>query len=241
MSVGLAPKSEFGPRLLRYFRRNPEWWVFTLAVAAWSAVIPHAVAHQGHVSHVMPFEVELENWVLMSTAMMLPLMRDPLRWVASRGFYGRRHRSIAWSLAAFLGVWALAGVPAAWLRTFEWVHEPLLPVGAFCVAAVWNLAPSRDRALAYCHLTSPLAPAGIDADRDCAQFGARLGGACVVTCWPLMLACTLTGHSLPAMVGGALLGSLERRSFHPAREKMFVGTLLLALWFLLPISRTPFP
>jgi predicted metal-binding membrane protein len=225
----------------RFFRTNPEWWTVAVAAAAWGAVITHAIAHQGHVYHVMSFGTELENWLVMSTAMMLPLMREPIRWVASRGFYTRRHRSIALFLIAFLGAWGVAGLLPAWLRSFDWAHEPGFSVASFCTAAVWTMTSHRDRALAYCHWTAPIAPSGREGDRDCLRFGACLGVACVITCWPLMLACTLTGHNIVAMVGGAILGGVERRSFRPATRSVLWGSLLLAAWFLLPISTMRLP
>jgi hypothetical protein len=56
-----------------------------------------------------------------------------------------------------------------------------------------------------------------------------------------MLACSLSGHNLIAMVGGAGLGVLERRSFRPPTGRIFAGALLLGAWFLLPISYAMLP
>jgi hypothetical protein len=73
---------------------------------------------------------------------------------------------------------------------------------------------------------------GWRADRDCMRYGCVIGGACAATCWPLMLACTLTGHALPAMLGGAAVGAVERLSFRPLVRRVLGGTAALAAGYL---------
>jgi hypothetical protein len=134
-----------------------------------------------------------------------------------------------------------AGAGAAWLRTSDWGHHPLLAPAAFALAALWALARARQRALLFCHYRSPLAPSGWKADRDCLRYGLVIGASCVATCAFLMLACSLTGHNLAAMVGGSALGALERRSFRPPTVRVAAGALLLGLWFLLPVAAAVVP
>jgi hypothetical protein len=242
MSLALTWRNRAsGNRASRFFWTHPEWWSVVLTAVAWGAVIPHAIAHQGHVYHMMAFQVEYRNWCLMSVAMMVPLMREPLRWVAFRSFRHRRHRAILLFLTGFLAPWLLVGILPAWLRTQPWVHNPRLATATLALAALWVPVTVRTRALVYCHRTAPLAPSGWKADRDCLSYGLPIGASCVVTCGFLMLACTFTGHNLIAMLGGAVLGALERRSFRPPTGRIFAGTLLLAGWFLLPISYATLP
>ena len=222
-----------GKWLRRFFWTHPEWWSFAPAAAAWVAVVAHAGGQQGHINHSMPFHVEYLYWGLMVVAMMVPLMIAPLRWVAFRSFRLRRHRAILLFIAGLLLPWMVVGAGVAWIRTFDWGHNPLVAAGLFGLAALWVLVPARKRALVFCHLTIPLAPSGWNADRDCLRFGLIVGGSCIATCGLLMLACAVTGHNLIAMLAGSALGALEFRSFRPPTRAIFAGTLMLAIWFLL--------
>ena len=230
-----------GKWLRRFFWTHPEWWSLCLVALAWGLLVAQVGAHSGHMHHEMPFPVEFLNWCLMVVAMMVPLMLEPLRWVAFQSFHRRRHRAMLLFLLGFLVPWLMVGLVAAWLRTPDWSQNPLLASGMFGLAALWVLVPLRARALVVCHLTVPLAPSGWQADRDCLRFSLRQGSSCVVTCSILMLACSLTGHNLLAMLGGAGLGALERRSFRPPTRRIVAGALLLAVWFLLPSSSAMHP
>jgi len=53
-----------------------------------------------------------------------------------------------------------------------------------------------------------------------------------VSCWALMLSCMVTGHSLPAMVGCAAIGAVERLSFRLPLRGVFAATAALAVSYL---------
>jgi predicted metal-binding membrane protein len=203
---------------------------------AWGTLVSHAIEHQEHLHHTVPVQVEFLNWSIMVVAMMVPIMLDPLRWVAFQSFRHRRHRAILLFLVGFLLPWMAVGVVVAWLPTFDWGRNPLMASGLFGLAALWVLVPVRRNALVFCHLRIPLAPSGWNADRDCLRFSLIVGASCVATCGFLMMACAITGHNLVAMLGGTVLGALEFRSFRQPTSLLLAGTLMLAGWFLLPIS-----
>lgn len=217
--------------LRRIAWERPEWWVLALAAAVWAVMIRHAIQHGEHAHHhVMTAPEEILHWLLMVVAMMAPLLLDSVRTVAFRSYRRRRHIAIATFLAGYLAVWLLAGLPVALIRAFAWSHTHGAAAAAFVVAALWSLSGPHARALSACHGTRPLAPEGWPATRDAVAYGMWIGRACVVSCWPLMLACTLTGHSLIAMVGGAAIGALERLSFRPPTRMVALATLGLAAW-----------
>ena len=114
--------------------------------------------------------------MLMTVAMMLPMVAEHVRLTAERSLWRRRHRAMAGFVTGYLGLWALGGVVVALL--------PLHPSGrtaaiAFAIAGVWQLTPWKRRGLVGCHRTMPLAPRGWRADADCVRFGWRVGcGAC---------------------------------------------------------------
>jgi hypothetical protein len=220
-----------GAWLRRFFWMHPEWWSLGLVALAWWTVVPPASTALGPVHHHLSFLGELLTWGQMVVAMMVPLMLAPLRWVAFQSFRYRRHRAILLFLLGFLGPWMLLGIGAAWLRTLDWSHTPLLASGLFGLATLWVLVPVRRQALVFCHRTVPLAPTGWAADRDCLRFSLRVGASCVATCGILMLACAATGHNFVAMLGGTVLGALEYRSFRPPTRPIVAGALLLAVLF----------
>ncbi len=227
-----------GKRLRRFFWMHPEWWSLLLVAVAWGLVLSRTGTHGGHAPRAISFPVEFLNWYLMVVAMMVPLVFQPLRWVAFQSFYYRRRKAILFFLLGFVLPWMIAGAPVAWLLTHDWIHNPFLASGMFGLAALWVLVKVRTRALVFCHLRVPLAPSGWHADYSCLRFGLLIGASCVVTCGFLMLGCALTGHNLIAMLGGFILGVIERRSFRLPTRPVIVGTVLLAVLFFPPISNT---
>lgn len=218
----------------RFFWQWPEWWVAFFCAFGWYAMAVHSLRFSSHgVHHRMSFFGELQYWVLMVLAMMLPFTRNSVRTVAFASLWPRRHRAIAFFLFGFLLPWTFLGVAAALLRGQSWSRNSAAPALMFFLASLWQFTPFQKRALVDCHRTAALAPLGWRADQDCLCFGARIGIACVANCWPLMLACALTGHGAVAMVGGMGLGLAERLPFRPASRWVIFGCLALASYYLL--------
>ena len=78
-----------------------------------------------------------------------------------------------------------------------------------------------------------VAPSGLRADLDAFRQGGVSGVPCVIVCWPLMIACALTGHELVAMVGGACLTHAEKRMFRPRPLPIALGAAALSAWTLM--------
>jgi predicted metal-binding membrane protein len=218
-----------------FFWQHPEWWSAALSAFAWTAVLLHARQHAGHGS----FAQEFAYWVLMVAAMMLPNVMYPVRVTAASSLWARRHRAIAGFLAGYFAPWVVLGIVAAALREGTWTHTYAAPAFGFAGAAVWQKTPMHRRALIACHVRLPLAPTGWTADRDCLRFGCTIGAACVWSCWPLMLACAFAGHSLIAMMGGTIVGAVERRWFRPPTPAVLVGTLAIASYYLVLAAWDP--
>jgi predicted metal-binding membrane protein len=216
-----------------FFWRHPEWWSWALCGSAWAVMLVHGWQHAGHeLAHWMTFGQELAFWMLMAAAMMLPLVIHQV-WVTAAGsLWPRRHRAIAGFLAGYFAPWLGLGFVAAGLRFGSLAHTTSAAAAGFVVAGLWQLTPMHRRALVACHRTLPLAPVGWRADLDCLRFGGAIGVACVASCWPLMLACAITGHSLVAMAGGMAVGALERWSSRPNTGTILAATLVLASYYL---------
>jgi predicted metal-binding membrane protein len=167
----------------------------------------------------------------MVAAMMIPQVLSEVRRTAEDSLWGRRNRAVTGFLAGYIGPSLAAGIVVAFLRQGSWTHALAAPALGFVAAAAWTLSPGRRRVLIACHQRLPLAPTGWRADYDCLRYGVAIGAACLRKCWPLMLACALSGHHLAAMAGGMIVGVVEQRSFRSPARYAFWGALALAGYF----------
>jgi predicted metal-binding membrane protein len=217
--------------LRRAWWRHPEGLAAGAAGAVWVVMLvllvpgrdaavsagPHAMAGHdmtgmahdtgaggGSGAAVLSSAVAMAWWLAMVTAMMLPSVLPTVRNVALTGPWNRRQRNVGLFLAAYLAVWAAAGlvaVPAAgWAPGALGVGAPTLLPGALAVAAAWELTRGKRRALRACRLVPPLPPYGPRADRACLAAGLRYGRRCVVACWALMAAMAIAGHAHLALM-----------------------------------------
>jgi hypothetical protein len=124
------------------------------------------------------------------------------------------------------------GIIAAGLRELSSTHTYAAPALAFIGAVFWQRSRMHQQALVACHRTIPLAPVGWRADRDCMRFGATLGCACLCSCWLLMLACALSGHSLVAMAATGAAGAADRHWFGLRWRTARLVTLTIAAYYL---------
>lgn len=204
------------PHLRRLAWRHPEWWTLVLSAGAWISMFrPHA--HHAH---------PLTSWLVMTLAMMLPMVVDPVRTTAERSLWRRRHRAMALFLFSYVGCWMLAGLAASFIT----ISHPFAPAIAFSLAGAWQLTRFKRLSLVACHRTRPLAPRGWRADRDCLLYGATIARSCVTSCWALMLACSLAGHSLPATLFVTAIALTERYTARPDQRLLSAALFGAALW-----------
>jgi hypothetical protein len=197
-------------RLRDFGERFPEIWMLAVSAAAWLVL----VARAGVPSHHAGPAANWRHWMIMVVAMMLPLQIDGVRLTSERSLRLRRQRAILGYLLGYLGVWALAGALLAWgfaswgiSHRIEWTQGTAI---GFLLASAWLVSPWKAAAARMCHRTMPLAPVGWRADRDCLWSGCLSGCSCALNCWPLMLVCWLSAHSLIAMILAFGLGCVDR-------------------------------
>ena len=164
-------------------------------------------------------------WTLMMAAMMLPSV-TPVATLYARTFpasgpaAGSRGARIAGLVAGYLGVWAVAGLPAfglAWLAGWLTGRHPgaahVAAVAVFAVCGAYQLSRLKDRCLARCR-----SPLGLLLHygsyrgrlRDL-RVGAHHGGYCLGCCWALMVILVAVGvMNIAAMVGLAALVLIEK-------------------------------
>jgi predicted metal-binding membrane protein len=229
MSIAMAQ-----PRLrgrLAALDLHPEWWALALAALAWAQMLGHGLAHGGCACQdLMSPGDELVAWMGMVVAMMVPTLTEGVRDMSLRSYRFRRRRAIASYLLGYLTCWVIAGIPAVALRQWPAAHDGRAAAVAFAAAAAWTLLPLRRRWQLRCHRRIPLTPIGARADLDSFCQGVANGVPCVAMCWPLMLACTLTGHSLVAMLASAILTLKEKQMFRPRPRPIALAMAGLTLW-----------
>src|ERR1035441_10341926 len=117
-----------GVTLRGFFWLHPEWWGVVLSCGAWAVMLLHGRQNAGHsVHHRITFVQEIAFWMLMVTAMMLPLVTDAVRFTASASFWARRHRAIVGFLLGYFAPWLGLAIVAATLRHQSLTHTYAAP------------------------------------------------------------------------------------------------------------------
>lgn len=220
------------PRLLR--RRVTLAYELALA-AAWLVLVVHLLAspaaEHGAGAHGMTAPHHLGMWALMCVATMLPATLPALAHVAVNSLRRRRRRAMATFAAVYLGVWiAFGGLVLALAPLWSAPPAGVPLAAALALAAGWQFTVGKRRALRDCHRSVPLPPRGWRATAAAARFGLRNGGACVGSCWALMLAMAAAGGAamLPATVAMTAVVTTEKLAWRPRRATRLAGALLAA-------------
>lgn len=158
-------------------------------------------------------------WLVMLTAMMPPLLAEPVRHVWHASMPVRRAWAVLLCALGYVLLWMLAGVilvPTA-LRMSASVPDGTAAAVSLGLALLWSASPSAQQARNRCHRTLRVGAHGRRADLECLIYGMNVGSACVWLCWPWMLVPMMseTGH-VAAMVGVGLWLLLDRL-FPPRR------------------------
>lgn len=170
----------------------------------------------------------LPMWALMASAMMLPSALPAVRHVAVNSLSWRRGRAIAQFLATYLAVWVAYGVLALGVIALAGHVRGAVPLAvALAVAAAWQLTGHKLQALRACHRGSPLPVRGWRASAGVVRFGLRNGGACLGSCWAIMLVCAVaTSGRLLWMLALTALVCAEKLSNRPLRATRRTAALL---------------
>lgn len=194
--------------------------MLALSACAWIFLAAGPPAHVHHPA----VAADLSHWAIMVAAMMLPLQIRPVRLTAERSLWSRRDRSIAGFIAGYAGTWLLCGLPLAWADAQFHIHHRLdWTTGAaigLLASAAWFLSPWKAAAARRCHRTPQLSPLGWRADLGCMRYGCISAGWCAFNCWPLMLGCWLSGHSLIFMILAFGIGWADRHLAPGERIKL---------------------
>ena len=168
-------------------------------------------------------------WLLMTAAMMWPLIAPTVDRVAQAAYPQWRIALAATTLATATALWLVLGLVAAMAA-----HIGSVPLGsvwwqlAFLgVAAVaWGSARRR-RLLAMCAKLPPIAPGGARGLRTAVRVGAVSWRRCALLCGPLMIA-MVVGHN--PVVLAAASASVWWEAWHPRawRDRVPLALILVA-------------
>jgi predicted metal-binding membrane protein len=154
------------------------------------------------------------GWALMITAMMPPLILQPLRHVRDRSLARRRGYAMASFSAGYAAVWMATGAVLDLLALACRLAMPgtgVVLAGGLVIAILWQVSPAKQRCLNACHRRPSLAAFGMRAECDAFAFGFTHGTWCVGACWALMLLPLLVGQwHLPVMMAVGLFLFGER-------------------------------
>jgi predicted metal-binding membrane protein len=189
----------------------------------------------GHAEHLTlagqsSLVATLPMLVPMAAAMMVPSALPAIWHVADTSLYWRRRRAVVEFVVVFVGVWAAYTVIVLGaLGSLGVSSSPLAAMAALALAALWQLTPAKRRALQACHRSKPLPPKGWRATLGTVRFGLHNGGACLGSCWAMMLTMAFVG--LPRLLWMAALTALitsERLSLKPRRASRRLAMALAA-------------
>lgn len=169
------------------------------------------------------------GWLLMTAAMMWPLIAPTVDRVSRAAYPRWRIALTATTLATATALWLALGLVAALAAQLGSV-----PVGsawwqlAFLgVAAVaWGSA-RRSRLLAKCAKLPPIAPGGARGLKTAVRIGAVSWNRCALLCGPLMIA-MVVGHN-PVVLAAASV-SVWWEAWHPRawRDRVPLALILVA-------------
>jgi predicted metal-binding membrane protein len=205
---------------------HPEWPVAASIGLGWLTVAA-LQASGDHRLHTAPAWIA---WTIMSALMMVPVTLPAIRHLAFNSFRRRRVRAMVIFIAAYLAAWigfGLFALEAVSASLAAGVSVRGLAIVTLIVAALWQLAPYRQRAILRCRRAVPLSPTGLRADCSCAHFGLQQALHCMRVCWPAMLLMAIIGHHLAAMAALTIIVVAEEHA--PCRERLFAPVFALFL------------
>ena len=172
----------------------------------------------------------MSHWIVMAVAMMLPQALPALRHVGLNSTRPRRMRGMVLFAVSHLALWGAFGfvsLSVVLMCQRYGLARPAL-VATIGVIALWQFTAAKRRAMAVCLRTTPLALEGWIADRRCMQFAVRNTAACIVACWPAMLALAFRADAILPMAVLTAVTLAETRAAVLKRHRWVAAAALVA-------------
>ncbi|WP_442870123.1 copper chaperone [Bradyrhizobium sp. CCBAU 45394] len=206
-------------------------WAIILALPFFGGPTDICTARSSGQDIVSRYLVPQLLWLLMISAMMVPLAAPQIKILAARSRTARRGRSVVLFLLGFVSLWMCAGLCLTivadiigWPRSGDRMGLSAL----YFTAAMWQLSDLKRRALNRCHHVAPARSLGRTADRDAFRNGVLHARYCVSSCFLTMAPLSVTRLGPTAMLAVfAIL--LAERADHTAKFGLSAFVLLL-MW-----------
>lgn len=160
-----------------------------------------ALGHGTHAGPGVASAAWLIGWGLMAAAMMLPGAVPLMRAVGGGVRVGTGNHLRGFTVAGFLGVWFALGLVALGALALT---RGLSPAVVLAAAGIYQLSPTKRRALERCRAHGRLLPpgwaSGRDPSGDALRAGISHGLASVACCGALMVATALVGMGEPVLM-----------------------------------------
>jgi predicted metal-binding membrane protein len=207
----------------------PEWWLYAISLLAWFTLLTQAaleVAHGSALHHLQPsvragdVAPTVGHAMVMTAAMMLPLVVPHARVVVRRGLWVDRYRAITAFTLGYLAVWCAfsVGLETVFAAAGRNVSGPGPTMLLLLVAAAWHCTPARRSLWRRCCGLAPMAATGRRAAIDRFRAGQRIGRLCVGTCGPVMAVMSVSHGIGTAVWLSAVLLAEHRRGPNPAQR-----------------------
>lgn len=146
----------------------------------------------------------------------------------------RELRASLTSMAGYVGVWVLLGLPYLWMFLLAAAMEsitvwPVVPLGIYGVAIVWSFSRLRQKALRRCHPVPALFGNGTDHAKAAGVWGMRLAFYCATVCFFAMSAPMLSGQGLVGMMIAIHVLLTERRTLRSTPRQVAIPLVLLCV------------
>lgn len=171
----------------------------------------------------------VSGWLLMTAAMMWPLIAPTVDRVAQAAYPRWRFALSATTLATVTVLWLALGLVAALAAQIgsvpvDSVWWQLAFLGVAAVA--WGSA-RRSRLLATCGKLPPIAPGGARGLRTAVRVGVLSWNRCALLCGPLMIA-MVVGHNPVVLVAASVAVCWE--AWHPRawRDRVPLALIVVA-------------
>ncbi|WP_020405704.1 DUF2182 domain-containing protein [Hahella ganghwensis] len=231
-------------RVSRLLTAHPYWWLLALCAISWVYLVADNLISTVYLHHHASSPVSgLVAWMIMVSAMMLPMLSGSVRHIILMMPRYQHLRLMPLLVLGYASVWLIIG---GLIETFGYIlrshpifsHQTLsqIPIGTFgfLSAAIWTMTRSRRKAVFACSNGVPMRINGWYAYRDTIHFGMIKGISCSAACLPVMLALLVSGHNLGLMMIVTAVLIYERVMLPRETRLVFWMCYILALYHLVP-------
>jgi predicted metal-binding membrane protein len=196
----------------------------TIAALAWLLIAVETISGGRSMEHrdlaaigISALPSLAASWLLMLTAMMTPLLGEPVVHLRARSLARSRTRVVILFTSGYLTIWLIAGGVLSAVATTLLRAGPAPALAAVLTAGLaWHATPARGRCLNRTRGHPALPAFGRASNLAAVRYGFTHAGWCVGTCWaPMLLPLVVVPDIEPVVMGAAALWLTAERLERP--------------------------